>query len=134
MDSARKTPPQDQTAPPSSWDPKRFICDHNADRPDLAEKIALNAKKQEDLEKKLDRNEEKLNDLQHFYEEYGEKHPENIVTLKMYEYRCSKWEHQSYLEEELGQVEDELSQNRMFLKLVEKNAQEVNCPCLKKEH
>ncbi len=62
MDGAAKTssyPSKDETSPPTSWDPKRFICDHNVDRPLLAGKIVSYSKRQAELEKKMARNEKK---------------------------------------------------------------------------
>ena len=117
----------------SSWDPKKFICDHNAEWPQVAEKIATLSKKQAELEKYLDDNEKKLSDIEHFYEEYGKKHVESMVTYKIDQYHYEKWDYQTYLEQDLVMVEDELLKNRRLLKEMEEDAKKVNCPCLKRK-
>ena len=68
-----------------------------------------------------------------FYEEYGKKHVESMVTYKIDQYHYEKWDYQTYLEQDLVMVEDELLKNRRLLKEMEEDAKKVNCPCLKRK-
>ena len=117
----------------TSWDPKKFICDHNAMRPGLAEKIVKQSQQQACLDKDLEENEKKLNEMQHFFAEYGKKHPESIVTLKIDDYHRRKWDLNSELESDLDFNEKHLLKLRKALKKLEENARQIDCPCLKSE-
>ena len=124
---------KDEVSPATAWDPKKFVCDHNADRPVIAEKIAENSKRCEELDKKLEKNGKKLDDIEFFYEKFGDRHAENAVTLMIEDYNCRKWDLQSELEMELLEVETELSEWKRRLAKVQYDAENVDCPCLKKE-
>ena len=73
----------------------------------------------------------KLDDITHFYEAYGEANPSNYVTLKIENLHCKKWDLQSYLEADLGQIEETLLKYRKKLKQLEEEAEAVDCACLK---
>ena len=121
----------DKVGPTTSEDPKSFICDHNAMRSGLVDVIVHQSQRQASIEKDQTGNKKKLDELQHFFNEYGKKHPENIVTLKMDDYHRRKWDLKSELESDLGFIKKDLSNLRKKLKKLEENAHQLDCLCLK---
>ena len=96
----------------------------------MAEKISTLSKKLEDLNQKQRASEKKLEDIELFYEKFGDEYSENIVTFKIQDYVFSKWDRHSELEEEIKEMEEELLKCRKLLRSNEDNAKELNCPCL----
>ena len=130
MAASQTTLTIDETGPKTSWDPKKYICAHNAERPILAEKISTLSKKLEDLNQKHRASEKKLEDIELFYEKFGDEYSENNITFKIQDYVFRKWDRHSELEEEIKEMEEELLKFRKLLRSNEDNAKELNCPCL----
>ena len=80
---------------------------------------------------KLEANEEKLEDIEFFFEKFGNDYSENIVTCKIDLYSVHKYDRQSELEAEIKELKKELSDLHEELAHVEENAKELDCPCLK---
>ena len=131
MSAPQTTLSKDEAGPKTSWDPKKFVCDHNAYRPILAEKISFNSKRCEVLVSKLETNEEKLDDMEFFFKKFGNDYSHNIVTSKIELYSVLKYDRQSELEEEIKELKKELSDFHEELAQVEENAKDLDCPCLK---
>ena len=92
------------------------------------EKISTLSKKLEDLNQKHRASEKKLEDIELFYEKFGDEYSENIVTFKIQDYVFRKWDRHSELEEEIKEMEEELLKFRKLLRRNEDNAKELNCP------